>query len=367
MGEVSLRNVWKRYGSVDAVRGLNRAGPAPECVANLGPSGAGKTSTLKMIAGLEDISDGQIFIDGRLANFLEPHERSVAMTFESYALYPHMSVFDNMALPLRSPVHKKDEPYIRERVTTIATMLGIDPLLDRRPAQLSQGQKQRVGLGRCLVREPSVFLFDAPLSHVDAKVRHRMRMEIKRIQTQLRTTSIYVTHDYLEAMALGDRLCVLNQGQIQQMGTAREIFDTPADLFVAGIVGDPRPNFLDATLTSSNGDLLFQLQGADCTLPAPPNLAAKLQERKNALVKIVVRPMYISASLPDKPQCQIKGQVYTFERIETKGVLTVKVGDIMVLPETAPDFRSRPDQDVWLQVDLGGIRVFDPVTTRAIA
>jgi multiple sugar transport system ATP-binding protein len=367
MGEVVLKNVSKSYGQVEAVKDLSFEVREEQCVTLLGPSGAGKTSTLKMIAGLEEITAGEIFIDGRLANYLDPHERDVAMTFESYALYPHMTVYDNMALPLRSPVHKTPEDEIKERVIHAATMLGIDPLLDRMPAQLSQGQKQRVGLGRTLVRRPSVFLFDEPLSHVDAKVRHRMRMEIKRIQEELKTTSIYVTHDYLEALALGDWVVVINEGVLQQRGTPQKIFHEPVNEFVQAIVGDPPANFLDARIGSLDGDMLLQIEGGNCYLPVPPKIREKLAGREDPKVKLAIRPMYVTPSLVERPTCQVKGSVYVFERIETKGVLDVRVGDVVVLAETEPDFQSEPDQPVWLEIDLDRMRVYDPETTMAIA
>ena len=250
MGEVIFKDVWKKYDDVEAVRGLSFEAHEEECLVILGPSGAGKTSSLKMIAGIEDISDGEIYIDGKLANYLDPRERNVAMVFESYALYPHLSVYDNLAFPLRSPKHRQPPDQIRERVTHVAGMLGMSPLLDRFPAQLSQGQKQRVGLGRALVREPSVFLFDEPLSHVDAKIRHRMRTEIKKIQETIKTAMIYVTHDYMEALSLGDWVIVIKEGQLQQRGRPREVFDHPINLFVADLIGDPPMNFLDVELVS---------------------------------------------------------------------------------------------------------------------
>jgi len=366
VGGVLLQDVTKDYGKVRAVKHLSLDVKEQECVVILGPSGAGKTSTLKMIAGLEEVTSGEIYIDGRLANYLQPHERDIAMTFESYALYPHMTVYDNMALPLRSPVHRRPEGDIRKRVLDIGTMLGIDALLDRMPAQLSQGQKQRVGLGRCLVRQPSVFLFDEPLSHVDAKVRHRMRTEIKRIQDELKTTSIYVTHDYLEALALGDRIVVIEQGEVQQIGTPKQIFDEPANEFVQRIVGDPPATLLDARIAVIDGEALLQVRGTSCTLPVPPDMREILLERHNPNVRVAIRPMYVTASLVEGAACQLKGSVYVFERIETKGVLDVRVGEIALLAETSPDFQSRPDQDMWLQVDLDHVRFFDPQTTAAI-
>jgi multiple sugar transport system ATP-binding protein len=366
MGEVVLQNVWKRYGKAEAVKGLSFEVKEEECIVILGPSGAGKTSTLKMIAGLEDISDGEIYINGTLVNKLEPNERDVAMTFEAYALYPHFSVYDNLAFPLRSPQHKLPEGEIEERVTQVAEMLGIAPLLDRHPAQLSQGQKQRVGLGRTLVRRPSVFLFDEPLAHVDAKIRNRMRMEIKRIQEELRTTSIFVTHDYLEALALGDRIVVLDKGVLQQIGTPKEIFDAPANQFVAEIVGDPPCNLIDVRVVKYGEDIVFRTLDAHCQVPVPPALTEKVGASVGEMLRVGIRPMYVTPSLMRDEVC-IEGSVYVFQRFETRGVLEVQVGDARVAAMTAPDLKVEIDQKVWLSLDPNHLLVFDPQTGLAIA
>jgi len=366
MGEVILKNVWKKYGQVEAVRDLSFAAHEGECLVILGPSGAGKTSTLKMIAGVEEITQGEVYVDGKLANYLTPRERNTAMVFESYALYPHLSVYDNLAFPLRSPTYRLPEDQIRERVTRVAGMLGMSSLLDRAPAQLSQGQKQRIGLGRALVREPSVFLFDEPLSHVDAKIRHRMRMEIKRIQQTLRTTTIYVTHDYMEAMSLGDEVVVINEGRLQQMGTPREVFDYPASLFVADLIGDPPMNFLDVDLASQNGELLFRTLDGACELPVPAELKPKLQKGTKKRFRIGFRPMFVKHYLSQPESCHIQGAVYVFERFETGGVLTVAAGQNRVLASTEPNLTVHIDQPVWLSLEENCIRVFDPESGLAV-
>ena len=366
MGEVVFKNVWKRYGNVEAVKGLSFVARERECLVILGPSGAGKTSTLKMIAGVEDVTDGEVYIDGKLANYLVPHERNTAMVFESYALYPHFNVYNNLAFPLRSPTYRLPEDQIRERVTRVAGMLGMTPLLERNPAQLSQGQKQRVGLGRALVREPSVFLFDEPLSHVDAKIRHRMRMEIKHIQQTIRTTTIYVTHDYMEAMSLGDEVIVINEGVLQQMGPPREVFDYPASLFVADLIGDPPMNFLDVDLVSRDGELIFCALDGACELPVPPEKKRALDQGTKKRFRIGFRPMFVKHHLSEPKRSHIQGTVYVFERFETGGVLTVAVGQNRVLASTEPNLKVDIDQPVWLSLDVDRIRVFDPESGLAV-
>jgi len=366
MGEVIFKDVWKRYDKLDAVKGLNFVAHEEEFLVILGPSGAGKTSTLKMIAGVEDVTEGEVYIDGKLANFLEPRERNVAMVFETYALYPHFTVFDNLAFPLRSPTYRVPEDEVRKRVTRVAGMLGMTPLLDRSPGQLSQGQKQRVGLGRALVREPSVFLFDEPLSHVDAKIRHRMRMEIKKIEEEIKTTTIYVTHDYMEAMSLGDRVIVLDQGQIQQVGSPREIFDNPVNLFVADLIGDPPVNILDTQLTTVEGETVHCSLDGMCTLPVPPALRQKIEASGKTHFKVAVRPMFITPYLSEPETSHMEGNVYVFERFETGGVLTVSVGENLLRASTDPNLKVELDQRVWLRLNPEMIRVFDPDTGMVI-
>ncbi len=366
MGEVVFKNVWKRYDKVEAVKGLSFEAHEEECLVILGPSGAGKTSTLKMIAGVEDVSEGEIYIDGQFANYLEPRERNTAMVFESYALYPHFTVYDNLAFPIRSPKHRQPEAEVDKRVKKVAGMLGMTPLLDRLPGQLSQGQKQRVGLGRAMVRQPSVFLFDEPLSHVDAKIRHHMRMEIKKIEEEMKTTTIYVTHDYMEAMALANRVIVLNQGEVQQEGTAREVFDYPANTFVADLIGDPPINFLDTELVSDNGEPQFRTADGICSFPVPPSYRQTIGKGGQKRFRVGVRPMSVTASLSQPTTSHMSGTVYVFERFETGGVLTVAMGENRLRASTDPNLKVRHDQKVWLNLDLSSVRLFDLKTGRAV-
>jgi sn-glycerol 3-phosphate transport system ATP-binding protein len=248
MASVSLRDVRKSYGNLEVIHGINCEITDGEFVVILGPSGCGKSTLLRMIAGLETITGGEIAIGGRVVNELEPKDRDIAMVFQNYALYPHMSVYDNMAYGLRIRGMSKAE--IETRVQKAATILELGRFLDRTPRQLSGGQRQRVAMGRAIVREPAVFLFDEPLSNLDAKLRVQMRIEINRLHKSLRTTSVYVTHDQVEAMTLGQRLIVMNAGRAEQIGRPIEVYERPATVFVAGFIGSPAMNMLPAKLAA---------------------------------------------------------------------------------------------------------------------
>jgi sn-glycerol 3-phosphate transport system ATP-binding protein len=255
MAGVSLQQVKKSYGPVEIIYGVDCEIADGEFIVMLGPSGCGKSTLLRMIAGLEDITAGTIVIDDRVVNKLEPKDRNIAMVFQNYALYPHMSVYDNMAYGLR--VRGMDKADIEARVRKAAAALELATLLDRKPRQLSGGQRQRVAMGRAIVREPAVFLFDEPLSNLDAKLRVQMRLEIKRLHQAMRTTSVYVTHDQVEAMTLGERLVVMNEGRAEQIGTPMEVYSRPASTFVAAFIGSPAMNMLPARLSADGGAIEF--------------------------------------------------------------------------------------------------------------
>ncbi len=272
MASISINNVWKYYGQTPAVKDLNIECADGSFVSILGPSGCGKSSTMRMLAGLEHISAGDILFDGHRVNDLAPKDRDIAMVFENYALYPHKSVFDNIANPLK--LRGMDAATIKERVTGAARLLEIDHLLDRRPQELSGGQKQRVAIGRAIVREPKLFLFDEPIAHLDAKLRAHMRGEIKHLQRSLGTTMIYVTHDQLEALSMADKIAVMYEGELQQWGTPREIFNTPVNAWVAGFVGEPAMNFLTCQVRRENDALVFA--HPNFTIPVTAAQAATL-------------------------------------------------------------------------------------------
>src|SRR5215469_9587379 len=268
MAEVSLRNVVKRFDDTEVVRNISLDIPDNEFVVLVGPSGCGKSTTLRMIAGLEEISAGDIYIGGEVVNDLPPKDRDIAMVFQNYALYPHMSVFDNMAFGLKLRKFPREE--IRKRVDEAARILDIQPLLERKPKALSGGQRQRVAMGRAIVRNPKVFLFDEPLSNLDAKLRVQMRTEIKKVHQTVRTTTVYVTHDQVEAMTLADRVVVMNHGVIEQVGPPQELYHNPATRFVAGFIGSPAMNFLTARIQDgANGGLAVRVTD-QIVLPVPP-------------------------------------------------------------------------------------------------
>ena len=276
MGQLSLKNVVKTFGQFEVVKGVNLDVTEGEFVVFVGPSGCGKSTLLRMIAGLEHTTSGDIVIDGKRVNDLPPVKRGIAMVFQSYALYPHMSVFENIAFPLR--VEKAAEAVIREKVTAAAKILHLDQRLQQKPGQLSGGQRQRVAIGRAIVREPEIFLFDEPLSNLDAALRADMRIELTRLHKQLGATMIYVTHDQVEAMTMADRIVVLNAGFIAQVGAPLELYHKPQNTFVAGFIGNPRMNFLPVSCTAVTGaGAVIDWQGASVTLPvtAPPDAAGK--------------------------------------------------------------------------------------------
>jgi len=292
MAEVNLRKVVKRYDDVEAVRGIDLDIADHEFVVLVGPSGCGKSTTLRMIAGLEDITDGDIMIGGDLVNDVPPKDRDIAMVFQNYALYPHMTVAENMSFGLRLKHYPKAE--IKSRVAEAARMLDITDLVDRKPKQLSGGQRQRVAMGRAIVRNPKVFLFDEPLSNLDAKLRVQMRIEIKKVHQKVRTTTVYVTHDQVEAMTLADRVVVMNRGKIEQIGTPNELYHSPATRFVAGFIGSPAMNFLPCRLEEAAGKLNLHLTER-LSFPVPLARVARYQNvPRNEKLLLGIRPEHLT-------------------------------------------------------------------------
>ena len=291
MAEVALRKIVKRYDDVEAVRSIDLDIPDNEFVVLVGPSGCGKSTTLRMIAGLEEITSGEISIGGEVVNDLPPKDRDIAMVFQNYALYPHMTSFENMAFGLKLRKFPKAE--IKQRVEHAARILDISELLDRRPKALSGGQRQRVAMGRAIVRNPKVFLFDEPLSNLDAKLRVQMRTEIKRVHQKVKTTTVYVTHDQVEAMTLADRVVVMNNGIIEQIGPPQELYHKPRTRFVAGFIGSPAMNFLPCTV-ESNGDALRVRLSDKIALPVPASRAAQYRSAVGKEMTFGLRPEHVT-------------------------------------------------------------------------
>ena len=325
MASVQLHGLTKWYGKRRAIEDVTLDIADQEFITIFGPAGAGKTTTLNLIAGIVAPNRGGVRIGGRDVDGLEPADRNVAMVFESYALYPQMTVYENMAFPLRSPKHRTSARELDETVRRYAKMMKIDHLLQRSIQALSNGQRQRTALGRALVRQPDVFLMDEPLSHLDAKLRHSMRAELKEMRSQLGTTTVYVTHDYLEAMSLGDRIAVINQGRIQQVGTPKEVYFTPASVEVAQLFGDPEINVIDAKVSSKSGrQTALLILGENVPLVIPEDVVGTLSSAET--VKVGFRPSDIDI-VETNSAANFHGLVYSFEPLGTKSVLTIDAVD----------------------------------------
>jgi multiple sugar transport system ATP-binding protein len=357
MASVQLNGLTKWYGKRRAIEDVTLDIADKEFMTIFGPAGAGKTTTLNLIAGIVAPNGGGVRIGGRDVDGLEPADRNVAMVFESYALYPQMTVYENMAFPLRSPKHRTPPNEVEERVRRCAKVMKIDHLLQRSIQALSNGQRQRTALGRALVRQPDVFLMDEPLSHLDAKLRHSMRAELKEMRSQLGTTTVYVTHDYLEAMSLGDRIAVINQGRIQQVGTPKEVYFTPASVEVAQLFGDPEINVIDAKLRSKSGGLpALQILGENIPLAVPEDVASILGGAET--VKVGVRPSDIDVLETNKTTYH--GLVYSFEPLGTKSVLTIDAVDGTRIRALLDGHRTfEVDRRIQFKIDPYSLVFFD--------
>ena len=371
MARLRLENLTKDFGKLRAVNGISLDVADGEFIVILGPSGAGKTTTLKMIAGAETPTAGLIYIGDRLVNAIEPHKRNVAMAFESYALYPHFTVRENLAFPLKAPGSKLPADEVSRRVNAVAETLNIHMLLGRLPQHLSNGQKQRVALGRAMVREPEVLMLDEPISHLDAKLRHRMRTEFKALEATLRYTTIYVTHDYLEALSLGDRLVVLNKGDIQQVGKPHDVFERPANVFVSQILGHPQINLVPVTLSSRDGEIVITSRDGSISVQAPPRLRPALEKLPGRDALLGIRPLHMAVASGEASGAVngangSRGIVYVYERLGTKGILTATVGENKLNIITPIEREFTIDQHVTIQVDPESIMVFDPESQKNV-
>ena len=361
MADVSLRQVVKKYDNVEAVRGIDLEIPDKEFVVLVGPSGCGKSTTLRMIAGLEEITGGEIAIDGDVVNDVPPKDRDIAMVFQNYALYPHMTVYENMSFGLRLRRMPKSE--IKVRVEQAARILGIMELLERRPKQLSGGQRQRVAMGRSIVRNPKVFLFDEPLSNLDAKLRVQMRTEIKRVHQQVKTTTVYVTHDQVEAMTLADRVVVMNEGRIEQVGTPNELYHAPKTQFVAGFIGSPAMNILPCRLEQNGVGLTVRLTDA-VTFRVPESRSARYRPHLGKELLVGLRPEHIT-DVRGYGSADRQNFTATLDVVEPMGMETMvyfQVNGAEVCGRVDPAHSGGPGEKVQLQADVAHMQLIDAKT-----
>jgi multiple sugar transport system ATP-binding protein len=366
MAEVRLRRIVKTFDAVEAVRGIDLDIADHEFVVLVGPSGCGKSTTLRMIAGLEDITDGDIMIGGDIVNDVPPKDRDIAMVFQNYALYPHMTVSQNMSFGLRLKRYPRAE--IKKRVDEAARILDIKELLDRKPKQLSGGQRQRVAMGRAIVRNPKVFLFDEPLSNLDAKLRVQMRTEIKKVHQQVRTTTIYVTHDQVEAMTLADRVVVMNHGTIEQVGTPQQLYHSPRTRFVAGFIGSPAMNFIPCRIEEAEGGLSIRLTDA-LAFPVPDTRAERYRGcTQNGTLLLGLRPEHITDAHANLAPGEIPFDA-NLEVTEPMGMETLvyfPLNGTQVCGRVNPNAGARDGSPLRMAANLNNMHLIDATSGRVI-
>ncbi len=363
MAKVVLKNVTKRFGSLTAVRNVSLEVEDGEFMVLVGPSGCGKTTILRMIAGLEEVTEGEIWIGDRLVNDVPPKDRDIAMVFQNYALYPHMTVYDNIAFGLK--LRRVPKPEIDRRVRQAAEMLGIADKLRAKPRELSGGQRQRVAVGRAIVRNPKVFLFDEPLSNLDAKLRVKMRAELQELHHRLKTTTVYVTHDQVEAMTLGHRVAVLNHGVLQQVDTPQRLYDFPANVFVAGFIGSPAMNFLPAKLTEANGQLVAQ--GSSFRFTIPEAIAPKAEGFLGRDVVVGIRPEHLQPAEPgDDGPDRLTIAVKVVEPLGSELIVYGDLDGVEVGARLDPSLRVQVGDKLTLSPQPTKLHLFDKESERAI-
>jgi multiple sugar transport system ATP-binding protein len=364
---ITLKNVWKTYpGDVAAVNDFSLDVADGEFIVLVGPSGCGKSTTLRMIAGLEEISKGDLYIGDRQVNDVPPKDRDIAMVFQNYALYPHMTVFGNMAFGLKLRHTAKDE--IRERVMEAAQILGIEHLLDRKPKALSGGQRQRVALGRAIVRHPSVFLLDEPLSNLDAKLRTSMRIELIKLHQKLGTTFVYVTHDQTEAMTMGDRIVVMKDGLIQQVDTPQNLYDSPCNIFVAGFIGSPQMNFIEGTLEADDTGF-YAAFGADRLHLDPKIVSGSLDGLKGQKICIGIRPEDIDDKpevIARRPGSAFNALVEVREPMGSEVYLYLNYNGATLTARVSPDSKAHTGAEMTFAFNAERVHLFDPATGERI-
>ncbi len=362
MAQIELSELTKNYKEHSALKNVDLTVHDKEFLVLFGPAGAGKTTTLKMIAGLEIPDEGLVKINGEVVNIVPPANRNVSMVFENYALYPHLSVYDNIASPMRSSLYREDEQYIHDAILEVTRKMKIDHLWERLPSQLSNGQRQRVALGRCLVRKPNVFLMDEPLAHLDAKLRHFMRAELKEMQASFDTTTIYVTHDYMEALSLGDRIAIINDGEIVQIGTGEDLFYTPCNQFVAGLMGEPEINIIPADIIRDDKSVKVKLAHQNHLFEVPEDVAKFFRGNSIEQVNLGVRGNDVFCDSKPKDDKSIKGSVYVLEPIGNRSILTADVDGQKIRIIVSNSYNVAMDSDIYIDLDFTDIIFFDRKT-----
>ena len=369
MASLSLKHIYKKYpGGVTAVSDFNLEIKDKEFIVFVGPSGCGKSTTLRMIAGLEEITEGELFIGDRLVNDVAPKDRDIAMVFQNYALYPHMTVFENMAFGLKLRKTPKEE--IKRRVEEAARILDIAHLLDRKPKAMSGGQKQRGALGRAIVRYPKVFLLDEPLSNLDAKLRAAMRTELTKLHKSVETTFIYVTHDQVEAMTMASRIVVMKDGVIQQVDAPQTLYDKPCNIFVAGFIGTPQMNFVNGSLEKKGDDVHFVFEGGDIKLPAEKTASDTVKEYIGKEVVVGIRPEAIHdepVHLETFADSVVDAVVDVTELMGSEILMYLNVGESKLVARVSPRSPSRAGDEIKVAIDAARIHIFDKDTERCIA
>ena len=368
MASLSLRHIYKKYpGGVTAVSDFNLEIKDKEFIVLVGPSGCGKSTTLRMIAGLEEISEGELFIGDRLVNDVAPKDRKIAMVFQNYALYPHMTVSENMAFGLKLNKTPKEE--IKRRVEEAARILDITHLLDRKPKALSGGQKQRVALGRAIVRNPMVFLLDEPLSNLDAKLRATMRTELTKLHQRVETTFVYVTHDQVEAMTMATRIVVMKDGLIQQVDTPQHLYDSPVNMFVAGFIGTPQMNFINGSLVKKGADVYFEFEGNSIKVPAEKANDPALAEYIGQEVVVGIRPECIHdqpAQISALEDSTVDSYVEVTELMGAEIYLYLTIGETNLTARVSARITSRAGDTIKIAFDTARMHIFDKDTEKCI-
>ncbi len=363
MAQVELKNLSKKYGKVTAVQNMDLIIPHNQFLVLVGPSGCGKSTTLRMIAGLEEITGGEIFINDERVNDKDPKDRNVSMVFQNYALYPHMSVEENLGFSLKIAKVKSEE--IEKRVNEAVSILGLEDLRSRKPSQLSGGQRQRVAMGRAIVRRPDAFLFDEPLSNLDAKLRTQMRTEIKKLHQKLKTTIIYVTHDQVEAMTLADRIIIMKDGYIEQIGSPIEVFSKPANVFVATFIGSPPMNIFSAEIINSNNNIKIKLDDNlyfDCT----EDQKNKLQNKKNIFLGIRAEDIMPVDNNTNTSFWSFKRNVDIVEPLGTETQLFITINNKEIISRMYNPYEVNVGDELTFQVDPSKVHFFDRETEKAI-